>query len=36
MEVARLGEGTEAPAAAIRRERGKGDQETDRRDATDP
>ena len=36
MEAARRGEGMEAPTAAIRRERGKGDRETDRRDATDP
>jgi hypothetical protein len=35
MEAARRGEGMEAPAAAIRRERGKGDPETDGRDATE-
>ena len=36
MEAARRGEGMEVPTAAIRRERGKGDRETNGRDATDP
>ena len=36
MEAARRGEGMEALPAAIRRERGKGDREIDRRDATAP
>ena len=36
MEAACRGEGMEAPAPAVKRERGKGDREIDRRDATAP